>query len=54
MAQQLNKTGGKISELPDGMEITAATPLVGTEVDNKKIPLICMKLRGINCSISQI
>ncbi|MFM6756557.1 MAG: 3-phosphoshikimate 1-carboxyvinyltransferase, partial [Dolichospermum sp.] len=34
MAQQLNKMGAKITELPDGMEITGGTPLIGTEVDS--------------------
>lgn len=34
MAQQLNKMGAKVTELPDGMEITGGTPLVGTDVDS--------------------
>ncbi|WP_353932489.1 3-phosphoshikimate 1-carboxyvinyltransferase [Okeanomitos corallinicola TIOX110] len=34
MAQQLNKMGAKITELPDGMEITGGTALVGTDVDS--------------------
>jgi 3-phosphoshikimate 1-carboxyvinyltransferase len=34
MAQQLNKMGAKVTELPDGMEITGGTSLVGTDVDS--------------------
>ncbi|MFH7027253.1 MAG: 3-phosphoshikimate 1-carboxyvinyltransferase [Heteroscytonema crispum UTEX LB 1556] len=34
MAQQLNKMGAKVMELPDGMEITGGTPLKGTNVDS--------------------
>jgi 3-phosphoshikimate 1-carboxyvinyltransferase len=34
MAQQLNRMGAKVMELPDGMEITGGTPLKGTNVDS--------------------
>lgn len=34
MAQQLNKMGAKVTELPDGMEIVGGTALVGAEVDS--------------------
>ena len=34
MANQLNKMGAKITELPDGMEITGGTGLTGTDVDS--------------------
>ncbi|MEB3294028.1 MAG: 3-phosphoshikimate 1-carboxyvinyltransferase [Synechococcales bacterium] len=34
MANQLNAMGAKITELPDGMEITGGHPLIGTEVDS--------------------
>lgn len=34
MAQQLNKMGAKVTELPDGMEITGGTSLIGTDVDS--------------------
>ena len=44
MAQQLNKMGAKISELPDGMEITGGTPLVGAEVDSHTDHRIAMSL----------
>lgn len=32
MATQLNRLGAKVTELPDGLEITGSTPLIGTEV----------------------
>jgi 3-phosphoshikimate 1-carboxyvinyltransferase len=44
MAQQLNKMGAKVSELPDGMEITGGTPLTGTEVDSFTDHRIAMSL----------
>ncbi|MEA5575067.1 3-phosphoshikimate 1-carboxyvinyltransferase [Anabaena sp. UHCC 0451] len=44
MAQQLNKMGGKITELPDGMEITGGTALVGAEVDSHTDHRIGMSL----------
>lgn len=44
MAQQLNQMGAKITELPDGMEITGGTPLVGTDVDSFTDHRIAMSL----------
>ncbi|BAY33866.1 3-phosphoshikimate 1-carboxyvinyltransferase [Nostoc carneum NIES-2107] len=44
MAQQLNKMGARVSELPDGMEITGGTPLVGTDVDSHTDHRIAMSL----------
>lgn len=44
MAQQLNKMGGKITELPDGMEITGGNALVGAEVDSHTDHRIGMSL----------
>ncbi|MBD2433142.1 MULTISPECIES: 3-phosphoshikimate 1-carboxyvinyltransferase [Fischerella] len=44
MAQQLNKMGAKITELPDGMEITGGTPLVGTDVNSYTDHRIAMSL----------
>ena len=44
MAQQLNKMGAKVTELPDGMEITGGTPLVGTDVDSHTDHRIAMSL----------
>ena len=44
MAQQLNKMGAKITEIPDGMEITGGTPLVGAEVDSHTDHRIAMSL----------
>ncbi|MGH7998709.1 MAG: 3-phosphoshikimate 1-carboxyvinyltransferase [Brasilonema sp.] len=43
-AQQLNKMGAQVSELPDGMEITGGTPLVGTDVDSHTDHRIAMSL----------
>ena len=34
MANQLNRMGAEITELPDGMEITGGTGLTGTDVDS--------------------
>ncbi|PMB10610.1 3-phosphoshikimate 1-carboxyvinyltransferase [Fischerella thermalis CCMEE 5273] len=44
MAEQLNKMGAKVTELPDGMEITGGTPLVGTDVDSYTDHRIAMSL----------
>ncbi len=44
MAQQLNQLGAKVSELPDGMEITGGTPLIGTDVDSHEDHRITMSL----------
>lgn len=44
MAQQLNKMGASVTELPDGMEITGGTPLVGTDVDSHTDHRIAMSL----------
>jgi 3-phosphoshikimate 1-carboxyvinyltransferase len=44
MAQQLNKMGAQVTELPDGMEITGGTPLVGTDVDSHTDHRIAMSL----------
>ncbi len=44
MAQQLNKMGAKVTELPDGMEIHGGTPLVGTDVDSHTDHRIAMSL----------
>lgn len=34
MASQLNRMGARVTELPDGLEITGGTPLSGTDVDS--------------------
>lgn len=44
MASQLNRLGAKINELPDGLEITGGTGLVGTEVDSYTDHRIAMSL----------
>lgn len=44
MAQQLNHMGANITELPDGMEITGGTSLVGTDVDSHTDHRIAMSL----------
>jgi 3-phosphoshikimate 1-carboxyvinyltransferase len=44
MANQLNKMGAQITELPDGMEITGGNPLKGTEVDSHTDHRIAMSL----------
>ncbi|MEA5570549.1 3-phosphoshikimate 1-carboxyvinyltransferase [Calothrix sp. UHCC 0171] len=44
MAQQLTKMGAKITELPDGMEITGGTPLTGADVDSYTDHRIAMSL----------
>lgn len=44
MASELNKMGAKITELPDGLEITGGTPLMGIEVDSYTDHRIAMSL----------
>lgn len=44
MASQLTKMGAKITEYPDGLEITGGMPLVGTEVDSHTDHRIAMSL----------
>jgi 3-phosphoshikimate 1-carboxyvinyltransferase len=44
MATQLNRLGAKITELPDGMEITGGTPMVGTDVDSYGDHRVAMSL----------
>jgi len=44
MATQLNKLGARVTELPDGLEITGGTPLTGTEVDSHTDHRITMSL----------
>lgn len=44
MAAQLNRMGAKVTELPDGLEITGGTPLTGTEVDSHTDHRIAMSL----------
>lgn len=44
MAQQLNQMGAKVTELPDGMEITGGTTLVGANVDSHTDHRIGMSL----------
>lgn len=44
MAQQLTQMGAKITELPDGMEITGGTPLHGTDVDSHTDHRVAMSL----------
>lgn len=44
MAKQLNSMGAKVTELPDGMEITGGTPLTGTDVDSYTDHRIAMSL----------
>lgn len=44
MATQLNRLGAKITELPDGLEITGGTPLVGTDVDSYGDHRVAMSL----------
>jgi 3-phosphoshikimate 1-carboxyvinyltransferase len=43
-AAELNRMGAKISELPDGLEITGGTPLVGADVDSYTDHRIAMSL----------
>ncbi len=44
MANQLNKMGAKITELPDGLEITGGTPLNGAKLDSYTDHRIAMSL----------
>lgn len=44
MATQLNRMGAKVTELPDGLEITGGTALTGTEVDSHTDHRIAMSL----------
>jgi 3-phosphoshikimate 1-carboxyvinyltransferase len=44
MARQLTKMGAKVTELPDGMEITGGTKLSGTDVDSYTDHRIAMSL----------
>ena len=44
MATQLNRMGARVTELPDGLEITGVTPLTGTEVDSYNDHRIAMSL----------
>ncbi|MBW4637749.1 MAG: 3-phosphoshikimate 1-carboxyvinyltransferase [Gloeocapsa sp. UFS-A4-WI-NPMV-4B04] len=44
MATQLNQLGAKVTELPDGLEITGGTPLTGTNVDSHADHRITMSL----------
>jgi 3-phosphoshikimate 1-carboxyvinyltransferase len=50
VASQLNRLGAQITELPDGLEITGGTPLVGTEVNSFTDHRIAMSLAiaGLN------
>jgi 3-phosphoshikimate 1-carboxyvinyltransferase len=44
MANQLNRMGARITELPDGMEITGGSRLTGTDVDSYTDHRIAMSL----------
>lgn len=44
MASQLNRMGGKVTELPDGLEIVGGTPLSGSEVESYMDHRIAMSL----------
>ncbi|NJK49716.1 3-phosphoshikimate 1-carboxyvinyltransferase [Candidatus Gracilibacteria bacterium] len=44
IATQLNRMGARITEFPDGLEITGGTPLIGTEVDSHNDHRIAMSL----------
>lgn len=44
MATQLNRLGGQITELPDGLEITGGTALTGTQVDSHDDHRVAMSL----------
>ncbi|MBD1931974.1 MULTISPECIES: 3-phosphoshikimate 1-carboxyvinyltransferase [Cyanophyceae] len=44
MASQLNRMGARVTELPDGLEITGGTPLNGTDVDSHTDHRIAMSL----------
>lgn len=43
-AAQLNRLGAKVTELPDGLEITGGTPLHGTDLDSYTDHRIAMSL----------
>lgn len=51
MATQLDRLGAKVTELPDGLEITGGTGLVGAEVDSFTDHRIAMSLAiaALNC-----
>ena len=44
MADQLNRMGAKVTELPDGLEITGGVPLTGADVDSHTDHRIAMSL----------
>ncbi|MBE9127746.1 MULTISPECIES: 3-phosphoshikimate 1-carboxyvinyltransferase [unclassified Coleofasciculus] len=44
MASQLTSMGARVTELPDGLEITGGVPLTGTEVDSHDDHRIAMSL----------
>jgi 3-phosphoshikimate 1-carboxyvinyltransferase len=44
MASQLNKMGAKVTELPDGLEITGSETLSGADVDSHSDHRIAMSL----------
>jgi 3-phosphoshikimate 1-carboxyvinyltransferase len=44
MAAALNRMGAKITELPDGLEITGGTALTGTDLDSHTDHRIAMSL----------
>lgn len=44
MASQLNRMGARVTELPDGLEITGGTPLTGIDVDSHTDHRIAMSL----------
>ncbi len=44
MASQLNRMGAKVTELPDGLEITGGTPLTGSELESHGDHRIAMSL----------
>jgi len=44
MATQLARMGAAVTELPDGLEITGGTPLIGTDVDSHTDHRIAMSL----------
>ena len=44
MATQLNQLGARVTELPDGLEITGGTSLTGTDVDSHTDHRIAMSL----------
>ncbi len=44
MAAELNRMGARVTELPDGLEITGGTPLIGADVDSHTDHRIAMSL----------